>query len=170
MVGDPNQLRNLYTQPDYARRRIELKQELLSFLSQRIFGPFTQADCDLLKRGLDPNDPIVPPNNWTNELSPQLCFHRAGVFLKEADKQDLFVPFYPDGEIMLFGPAEPPKDFHRTRDQALPWDPVAVERLLDIALRKTMAMMPTVSLVFYREAIDAPVSTVAEAQALCNNL
>jgi len=168
MIEDPGQFRNLYALPQYADRRIELKRELLSFLSQRIFGPYTQYDCDLLKRGMDPNDPIVPPNNWTNDPSPQLCFHRAGVFIKETDRQDLFVPFYPDGKIMLFGPAEPPKDFHHTSDQALPWDPVAVERALDIGLRRTMTMMPTVSIVFYREAVESGVSTPTEARALCD--
>lgn len=166
MADDPRQLRNHYAQPQHARRRIELKRNLLSFLSQRIFGSYTEFDRDLLQRGMDPDDPIVPPNNWTNDPSPQLCFHRAGIFIKEADKHDLFVPFYPEGQIMLFGPAAPPRDFHRTRDQALPWDSTAIERLLNIGLRRAMSMMPTVSIVFYREPVEAPVSTTEEAQAL----
>ncbi len=146
---DPSQLRDLYRDAAATPARLRLKQELLGFLLQRLFGPYTAADVERVERGLDGQDPRIPLNT-TFECRPQVHAYRAGAYIV-GETHKLWVSFYSQ-EMLLFsleGTVEYDELLQRifsTRENAREFDAGIAEELLDLGLRQVMTRIQPISI------------------------
>jgi arylsulfatase len=144
---DPDGVWNLYTDPEHRDRRIDLKRRLVAFLMARFHGNYTAADVDRIERGFNPDDPMLPPLHTGGPDNYQ--FYRAGAYLRDA-KHTLWVRF--DKPEMWLLNAD--MGLYPRRSDALPFDPVLAESLLDHSLRILFARTQSVSLLLHRKVYD----------------
>jgi arylsulfatase A-like enzyme len=126
--ADPGACVNRYRDPVAAPERLRLKQGLLTFLCDRRWGGFADADVRRVREGLDPDHallPIVVPQRPGVRI-----FHRAAVVAANDGISGL-IPLY--GEPPLLFPLH--GNGHRTRADVLPFDAALAESLVDDCLR-----------------------------------
>jgi arylsulfatase A-like enzyme len=152
LKDDPKQLNNLYKNPEYKLQRIELKRDLFAFLSGNLNGGYSDADVDRVKRGLaDDGDylPLHTINQNGHEGAILYCFRAAAIIRHEHMDYELLVPFYPDGNILLFKIEQnvhEQKNNYRRRKDAIKFDEKVVETFLDCGLRYIMDKVLPISI------------------------
>jgi len=121
-------MRNLYKCNDAlpTQKRIELKRRLIAFLMHRLHGGYSQADIDWIEHAFDPDSDHIGLCLCTS--LDHVEHFRAAAFVQGGDRQ-MFIPFYDKRPIMLF-----PKDNYHKWPDALPFDAVTAETLLDATL------------------------------------
>jgi|GEM_PF-4924810 len=95
---DPLCFDNLVNNPRHRRKRLELKLDMLRFLTERRHGKFDARDVAEIERNLDPASESTPP--CLCGPNPQVAFYRAMLAIIQPDFT-LFVPLY-DRAPMLF--------------------------------------------------------------------
>ncbi|OHD64931.1 MAG: hypothetical protein A2096_15020 [Spirochaetes bacterium GWF1_41_5] len=170
MHMDPEQFANLYNNNKYQQKRIELKKELMSFLSQRVFGRYTLKDVELTRRSLAVPKDTLPLHATTQDTELQLRFFRAGVSIAKNSEYEIFVPFYNDPILLFDFKAPKHRTMYRTIDQAIKPDPDIIERYLDSALRITMKRIAAVSIHNCREPVHELPASEEEARLLINEM
>ncbi len=169
---DPNQFCNLYHDDNYSEIRVELKRQLVAFMSERIFGKFNQDDVNLIEDAFDSETESLPlhiVNTSRNEFF--LHFYRAALLISREPDYNLFVPFY-DVPLMLFQYGDKWVDnCYPKRDYEIAFIPQVAEEYLDYALQICMEATLPVGQLFPRGDFDScPVSLPDEADTLLQSL
>ena len=145
--------------------RINLKRELLSFIVQKIHGGFTPEDVGLMRSALDPKCKRLPVFTSAGKgARGTLQYFRCAVWIS-GENHKLFVPFYED-ECLLFAlNGDGIHDSYSKSSDAMPFDPVIAEGLLDTGLRSIMNCIHPVSILLPKPSAG-PVVTAEEAHAV----
>ncbi|MAX24322.1 MAG: hypothetical protein CMJ19_07445 [Phycisphaeraceae bacterium] len=151
LQADPGQYCNRYADEEMQDKRIDLKRQLIGFLSQCQYGTYTDADVAFVQRAMNPNDPTIPLHTWcTNPTGHSIDQCRCGLFW-HGEGEKLFVPFFDNHAILYF--QDKPQDanahmqyLYPTTDQAMPCDHGKIELILNAILCHLINQTRTVSI------------------------